>query len=312
MAYIIGWSIDAQAKRREEKVRLQKEEQERQRLLFDRQEAERKAVQEKREHLEREQRMTQDVFRGVLGIRHRADYVRKVIESTLDRKVVRRHVTLMYKLARLTSDEAVEMGIRNPEKFIFLDQAVTFEFENLSSDDQKIPIKFAVPARHGSKFRSASRVISAIIGGKEQPIDDELPQDPHSDAKVYTWPHTISPNGKLSVAVKARVIKEDSDSEVWCSYYPCTEGMSLQVTAPDDLHMGLRNNTASPETEEIPQGANGMAIWKINGPILPNNSVVFYWRTPEHDGDAPVETGNASDHVRKPSKGGTRARISTV
>ena len=288
VAYIIGWGIDEQAKRREQRIQAAKEEQERLRQALEKQAEQAREERERQETLEREKRMTQDVFRGVLGIQHSSEYVRKVIESTLDRKIIRRQVTLMYKLSRLTADDAAELGVADPTKFMFLDQAFTFEFENLSSDKLPLPVKFALPARHGPKLRSASRVLSATIGGKAQNVESALGGDLKGDAKVYTWPHEIGPHGKLTVAVTARVIKEDSDSEVWCSYFPCTEGMSLQVTAPDDLHVGMRNNTASQETLEMPASGNGMAVWKIDGPILPHNSVVFYWRTPEHDGDAPV------------------------
>lgn len=309
VAYIIGWGIDEQAKRREERIQEEREEEERLRTALERREAEIREERERQEDRERERRMTQDVFRGVLGIQHTSAYVQKVIESTLDQKIVRRTVTLMYKLTRLSPEDAAQLGV-NANKFIYMDQAVTFEFENLSSKEQSVSVKFAVPVRHGPKLRDASGVISAIIGGEQQEVE-AIDSDGHSDAKVYVWKKKIPPRGRLPVAVKARVIKEDSDSEVWSSYFPCTEGMSLQVTAPDDLHMGVRNNTASQELEEMAQGGNGMAIWKINGPILPNNSVVFYWRTAEHEGDVavpPIEpNADPALEAPEPPVGGTDA-----
>ena len=71
VAFVIAWGIDAQAKRREMRDREVEKREER-----------RRKIAEERDALEREQRLVQDVFRGVLGIRHSSAYVWKVIETS--------------------------------------------------------------------------------------------------------------------------------------------------------------------------------------------------------------------------------------
>jgi hypothetical protein len=293
VAYIIAWGIDSQAKRREERAR------EEERIGEIRR---RKAEQE--EAFEREQRLVQDVFRGVLGIRHSSAYVRKVIETTLEQRVIRRTVNLIYTLRRLNQAEANQ--IPDAGRFMVLDEAMSYEFQNLSSEEFELEVRLAVPVRHGRHLREASRLVSGSIGDQVLTEEELKPVDESGDAKKYVWKRKMAAVGKLPVALKVRLMKEESDNEVWCSFYPCSEGMTLQVVAPEGFHMGIRNNTASHHKMETDPSDNGVGVWKIEGPILPYDSVIFYWRTPEDDGDNPAEgeVAAADTQVGSPAAGG--------
>lgn len=280
VAFFIGLTIDSQVKSREHRERAREMRRERE-IAHARQ----------AEAVEREQRMVQDVFRGVLGIRHSSAYVRKVVETNLEQRIVRETVTLIYTLRHLTPAEAEAIG---DGRFLMLDQTVSFAFENLSSEDQDVPLRFVVPVRHGQRLRDVSRITSAVIGNKEVDIVESA-EGASDDAKVYVWTRRIPAHQKLSVVVSALVVKEESDTEVFCSYYPCTKGMSLQVSAPPELNLGIRNNTASRHVVAKNPGHTGTGLWKIDGPILPNDSVVFYWRTDRDEGES----------AAKPREGGS-------
>lgn len=283
VAYIISWAIDSRAKQLEVKHRARQAEE--QRL---------EQVRERAEGLEREQRLVSDVFRGVFGIQHSTKYVRKVIETNLEQKVIRRSVSLIYTLSRIVDDAAATLDVESG-RFLFLEQNISWTFTNLSTEEINVPIRFAVPVRHGQSIRDASGMLSLKIGEEDFSQEQCVPLPPKApladesfgtdDAKLYGFDRKIPALGQLSVSVKIRVVKEESDSDVWCSYYPCTEGMTLQVVAPPDLRMGIRNNTASKSRMEADPRDSGVGIWKIDGAILPNDSVVFYWRTGKDDGE---------------------------
>jgi hypothetical protein len=271
VAYIIGTAIDVQTRRKEARNRLREKE-----------DLKRRREAEQLEALDREQKMVQDVFRGVLGIRHSTAYVRKVIETTLEKRVVRRMVSLIYTLRRL--DEAERGRIEDADRFMILDQAVSFELQNLSTEETEVDVCLVVPIRQGKNLHDESKLQAVSIGGKALRPDQIVETGSGGDSKCYSWKHTIPGSGRLPVSFKQRLIKEESDTEVWCATYACTEGLTLQVVAPGDLHMGIRNNTASRDRVETDPSDNGVGVWKIDGPILPNDSVVFYWRTPVDEG----------------------------
>lgn len=293
VAWVIGTVLDVRIKRREER-RKRREATE----LSQRREA------EQVEAFEREQRLVQDVFRGVLGIRHSAAYVRKVVETTLEQKVIRRGVSIIYTLRRL--DDKERSRVKDPDRFMILDQVVNFELHNLSAEDVTVPVKLSVPYRHGNNLKTESKVQAVVIAGKPLPPDEIVESGSFGDTLCYSWDRDIPALGKLSVLFKVRLIKEESDTEVWSSAYPCSEGVTLQVVAPADLHMGIRNITASKVRTETAPTDNGIGLWKIDGPVLPNDSVVFYWRTEQDEGGAQV-----ADPPRLPDQDGSGDRASS-
>lgn len=118
--------------------------------------------------------------------------------------------------------------------------------------------------------------------------------------KAYSWDRTIEPGAELPVVVEAVSLKEVSDTEVWGSYHATYEGMvmSIRCAVPEIARFGIRNLTATPTTKVYEnQGSN--AEWRIDGPILPNDSVVFWWRSAADDG-APTKHSEPPSATRSP------------
>ncbi len=101
------------------------------------------------------------------------------------------------------------------------------------------------------------------------------------------------------MVVEAVSLKELSDTEVWGNIHATYDGMTatLRCAVPEISRFGIRCNTATDEEEVyLNDGRDGK--WVIEGPILPNDSVVVWWRSTEDDRPA------AATGVPKPNGGG--------
>lgn len=289
IAYIISIFFDERIEKRNDKRKLRERRAEERRRRDEEEEERKRKEREIAEALSREQRLVEDVFVGVFGIRHSADYVRRVISANLEQNIVREHVDLHYEIVPIPDTFADELQIQRG-RFVMLYQVVSWTFQNLSSDPAvDFEVRCALSVRHGKHVKDASKVTYVQIGDEIFEGDIILPkesQDADEETKVYSWPGNIPGYGSLKVLIRSQMIKELSDSEVWGSLFPTVDGMTLRVSAPQPLRVGVKSHTSSPCLCTVPRDHTGFGTWTVEGAILPNNSVVFYWRTPEDDGDA--------------------------
>lgn len=226
-----------------------------------------------------------DVIHAVFGLQHDGNYVRKVVEHTLQPRVVRERFQAEYTLENLTEQEEQDLGVL-PGRFIKLRMVSIYSLINVSSQKVVHKIKYGIAVRHG-KLRDFARVTSGCIAGV--PLSaEELLQSSQTDIedgyKSYSWERELKPKEKLDVLVEAVTLKELSDNEIWGSFLPTIHGLEFKgrVHVKRVAAFGVRARTASP-LAEMRRGVDG-GDWKINGPVLPSESLVFWWRSAEDDG----------------------------
>lgn len=260
-AFVIAWAIsyliDKQAKEREHEA-----------------------------HTESNKQMAENVVHAVFGLQHAIPYVRKVVERTLKSEVVREHYQTHYSITSLTPDEVQKYGLQ-PDRFVKLTQRSKYSFRNVSAQTVNFVVRYAIAVRGGT-LQDAAGVTYVTIGGKRIP-DGALKRSMKivgDGYKAYAWDTKINPGAKnsLEILVEAVSFKELSDTEVWGNYHPTYEGMDMtvRIDVPDIARFGIRALTA---TEPECLFRNDLeAQWVIRGPILPNDSVVFWWRSKADDG----------------------------
>lgn len=250
----------------------------------------------KREHEAHEharKQMASDVVHAVFGLLHSPAYVRTVVETTLQCRIVRLAYKVNYLIEPLTEKETANLRV-TPGRFVKLTQVSSYTFRNVSASPIKHPVRYALPVRAGAKLYEFAGITKIRIGDKEIVGADTtkaIVSGKDELFKAYSWDRTIEPGGELPVVVEAVSLKELSDNEVWGSYHATYEGMVMTVRSavPEIARFGIRNLTATPTTK-VYETLGQNAEWKIDGPILPNDSVVFWWRSAEDDG-APSTLG---------------------
>lgn len=250
----------------------------------------------KREHEAHEharKQMASDVVHAVFGLLHSPSYVRTVVETTLQCRIVRLHYNVSYLIEPLSDKDVANLRV-TPGRFVKLSQVSSYTFKNVSGAPIKHAVRYALPVRASPKLYEFAGITKIKIGDKTiagPDVAKGLVSGREELFKAYSWDKTIEPGGELPVVVEAISLKELSDTEVWGSYHATYEGMvmSVRCAVPEIVRFGIRNLTASPTTK-VYENAGQNAEWKIEGSILPNDSVVFWWRSAEDDG-APATRG---------------------
>lgn len=262
----------------------------------------------KRDHEANEaarKQMASDVIFAVYGLQHSRDYVRKVVEKTLLPKVVRTRYSVGYTIERLSAEEQADLQVTST-RFVKFSQISTYSFLNVSPDPVTHEIRYALPVRNGERLHDFAGIRSAKIGDQictRAQLEGALNSKREDAYKAYSWSRTLKPGVPLAVVIEAVSIKELSDNEVWGNYHATYEGMTLTVRnlVPEITAFGLRELTAS-SAAKVYENPGRDAQWTINGPILPNDSVVFWWRSKADDGmskpDVPAAPGKRKVRVK--------------
>jgi hypothetical protein len=244
---------------------------------------------------ERRRLIAENVVLGVWGLQHKPAYVRTVLETNLQPTTVRDAVDMDFSVRRLTPQEVKRLGVE-PDRFVVLRMMTSFRFLNLSSKTSALDVRYSVAIRGGKRLREFTRVESASLAGVQltpSEITAAETIDPQRGMKRYCWPRTIPGGGTLPVTISCLTIKEASDSEVWGSYFPTVDGASFSLQVLPEMRFGVRPLLASPCNNVSFSQAEGVGVWKVEGSILPNDSIVFWWRLPEDDGDDEAEKNSA-------------------
>jgi len=294
VAFFVAYLVESRIKVQEARQRERERSEENVRKLQDAEAAER-----------RRQVLARDVVEGVYGIQHKPSYVKAVIERNLQSMIVRDMIDLEYTLSELTDEQIEILHVPDARRFVMLTMLTTYTFRNLSSYEKQTDVRYSLPVRGGEGARALTQVEWAKIGEdvlSRSDIDNALESADEENDKTYAWPRSIGGNGQLYVSIRATALKERSDNEVSGFFYPSIDGARLRFTALPGMKFGLRPLTNSDITPER-QEAN-LATWDGRGPVLPNDSVVFWWRIPADDAR---ETEN-QDNSNSKEQGGQNDR----
>ncbi|KQT31889.1 hypothetical protein ASG29_08365 [Sphingomonas sp. Leaf412] len=298
VAYFISVTIDVRVRQAELAMRQREDREREERRVAEAKEIEDRRRTEAEENERRQTQISQNVVQGVYGLQHTPAYVKAVIETSLRPDIVRDSADLEYTVRELTRDEVAVTGV-DPQRFVVLEMLSSYRFRNVASSEKPVDVRYAVAVRHGKGARTFTAVKRTSIGGTdltEDQIVAALTLDEHEHEKSYVWPRKIPGNGTLAVRITVFALKERSDNEVWGSFFPTVAGATLRLTVLPGMRFGVRPLTASPMTCERREATLG--VWKCGGSILPNDSVVFWWRTPEDDAETILPAPDPSDVPR--------------
>jgi hypothetical protein len=263
VAGIIGWAIEKQARERDNQRALQLR-----------------------------QQVANDAIFAIYGLRHRQDFIKAVVETNLEAKIVRENMVLKYTLRTLTHEEAAEILPSRPEdalqRFVVLEMFSSYDFKNVAAATEELRIRYAIALRQGAGARRITRAHYVCIGDKElAPGEIEAGKKSHSgaDELQYEWRRSLERDKSQRVIISARCVKERSDNEVWGSFFPTMGDMSLTLSVLTGMRFGVRGLTNGEIGPEPSEPSDVSRSWRVSGPLLRHNSIVFWWRTPEDDAE---------------------------
>lgn len=217
-----------------------------------------------------------NVFRTVLGTflpQRFLDLFLDVARSPLFRK----NMVVRYRLLEFKPPEV--RGISKlSDEYLKLSVFAEYTLVNASASPYVHPIRFRWPSRKDSRFhRDTARLVSLEIDGK--PVKLDHLERGESDFEIVET-RTIQPGEELVITSEMTLVKERSDSEVWSSLIPTLDLRIIfeadQVSDPTTA--GLTANFRVDQRSALPNSAGG--IWVSTQPIMPYQSVVFWWRQP--------------------------------
>ena len=234
---------------------------------------------------------TNAVF-ALFGLSHDKEFIQAVVDTNLKAEIVRTDLTQIYKLRKLTTQEADEVNPSAPtdamQRFVVLDMVQHYAFKNVSSAPLKLDIPLAVSRRSGAGASHVTKATYVSLGGVVLSATEIEAAIDHSDSNEhylsYKFRRTINSGCTLSVVANLACLKERSDNEVWASYFPTMGTVTLTLEVLDGMIFGLRNVSNGHLTvkDEVPSEIR--KTWVLTGPLLRHNSAVFWWRTPADDG----------------------------
>jgi hypothetical protein len=263
VAGIIAWSIEEQARERDNQRAMQLR-----------------------------QDVANDAVFALYGLRHKKDFIKAVVETNLEARIVRENLSLRYVVRTLSANEAAEIKPSDPDdalqRFVVLEMTSSYRFRNVSAASEELSIRYAIALRHGPGPRRITRASYVSLDGKpltDDQIASALTSGMHDDELRYAWPRRIPAGKTLDVLIVARCVKERSDNEVWGSFFPTMEGAQLSLSVLEGMRFGVRPVTSAELAVEQGEPSSTSRSWRMGGPLLRHNSLVFWWRTPEDDGE---------------------------
>jgi hypothetical protein len=201
-------------------------------------------------------------------------------------------MALHYRLRPLNESEAAAISAKKPDealqRFVMLEMTSSFRFRNVASAEEAVTIGYAIAMRHGQGPRQITKASYVRIGQEEfqdAAIAEAIASSASADELRYEWVRRIAAGQTLPVFIVARCVKELSDNEVWGSFFPTMEGANLSLTVLSGMRFGVRPVTNAAMREQVGEPSEVSKSWVLTGPLLRHNSLVFWWRTPEDDGE---------------------------
>ncbi|MBT9446084.1 MAG: hypothetical protein IV086_10330 [Hyphomonadaceae bacterium] len=237
------------------------------------------------DHKKYSKQLTENVFAAMLGLSHEKTYIDRVLDVTLRSQLIRDHIQLLYELRPLKAAEAEEYQISS-DRFVVLEATARYTFTNVSGKNYPASLEYRYPVRTGrlKSFNRVTRLDTFADGKHVRYTDEEIRNATNAaDDFYYSTNYKIdfAPKGQAKIVIVSVLIKEKSDNEIWGTLYPTTKfDMVVKCTVPD-IVLGTRSLTASNLSGSGINAEGGE--WSSDGPILPFDSVVLWWRTQEDD-----------------------------
>ncbi len=233
--------------------------------------------------------ISKETVESVYKIKHSPEYVRSVIGTCFESPLIREDYVINYDISKFPTDKIPNSEIEI-DRFVIVEAIVRYNARNIGAEAGKFMTGYGIPARSG-ELREFSKIVELKIG------DDKYTQDridklekvhDHGDSheRMYEFFVSLSAGEATEVRIKLNIVKEMSDNDAFGFRRPT---IGAKITLNDrtgNLLFGVTPRTsATLRTDRKPELGKS-AEWSIDGPILPFDSVILWWRTPKDDGIA--------------------------
>lgn len=236
-----------------------------------------RADQESADRLRRE--IALEVFKGVFSRQLPRSYVDLVISRNLMPPLLRKNLQVDYVIDEVPIETCTELKIP-PGKYVLLKSRAEFCITNpnLKTVEETLSVRNPrLPRPEGS----LSKVEKFMIGDSRQALVDQLgivQYEELRDQTVHGILLKLGPNESKYVAVQTTLLKEISDNHIWGSFHPTLRtDISVSVRVPG-ITTGFRFSTATPGSLVHQSDDGSFSRWEVDGPTLPNDSFVLWWR----------------------------------
>lgn len=231
-------------------------------------------------------RISRNVFAGVFRLKHDPTYVQAVMKHCLEIDLIREGYSIIYTVDPFTADEEVAHGLDHG-RFVRLTVESRYRARNVGSEKRTFNSAHVIPVRSG-KLKALSELTELRLGSrifKREEIPGLLSnEEANADDRFYAFDFEVDANDEIEIFLMATIVKEMSDSETFGFKYP-TMDVRLRVNMNvAGMRFDASNRTVG-EMKVLHSPQQGrIGEWKISDPVLPYNSVVVWWRSPEDDG----------------------------
>jgi hypothetical protein len=219
--------------------------------------------------------IAEDVFKGVFASELPPDYIQAVVKTTLKCPVIREYLDADFTISELSDEERV-LGKVGAD-YVRFKQITRYRLKNVSLLPTVHPIRYAHPIRSGA-LASLAGVQRFRIGANDlSTADIANVREASNHVASYVKEIRIEPGETIDVLIEAATIKHRSDNEIWATFLPTLSYDLAMTIEPRNIVGGVRAITATQLTEVYRDREGGGGRWSIEGPILPNESIVIFW-----------------------------------
>ena len=222
--------------------------------------------------------IAKEVFAAVFSTRVPRQLVDAVVDQVLGTEIVRLNHRADYVIEELPAG-AEEIG----EGYVLLAVKTEYVISNVSNKSVKVPIRVGYPTPGPKAAKDYSRLRSISIGDRQLSDEEIAEGDTAAEDDVdkirFVWWRDLDPGARLGVETVCELVKERSDNELWVSLFP-SMGMELSLLVKvEGVQFGVRSCSRS----ELEQQMGSMKAdehnrFKLDGPVLPHQSIVIWWR----------------------------------
>lgn len=236
-----------------------------------------------------QQEIKKSAFEAVYRIKHSDEYVRAVVGNCFESPLIREDYRIQYELDPLSPDIAKAAGV-SADQFVMVTATINYNARNMGPDVGKFPTSYGIPFQPG-KLEKYTRLNTLKVGAKtysEEEIkscETKGTTAEMTSEKTYSFEVPTDPGAVTAVAIEISIVKEISDNDAFGFRRP-TVGAFIQFINRMDkvVRFGVTPRTSAILREMRPPSLRS-GEWRIDGPILPFDSVILWWRP----GAPPVE-----------------------
>jgi len=222
--------------------------------------------------------IAEDVFKGVFSQNLPQSYIAAVIDKNLKIRSIRSSMKAIENLREIDED-ILDTASPLRQVFIQVDRVLEYTLENISGQDIIEEASFFGPVNH-PELVSASKITKLVVDGREMSQAElrQRRQLTRNDTTVlYEWPISISKDGNARIVLEATLFKERRDSDYWSMNYPTLRFELMMRSEMPLSKAGYLERTSASVTSDYVDAERGIISCIIEGPMLPNDSMAYWW-----------------------------------